>query len=787
MAHSTQAQRFACKCLNIIISEQPRPDSDASTSKDWPNDSDYVHLYVGKEGIKIAHPQVTSRIRTRGVPIAGTSRCSRFTSLMCLICQMTVYRIYQTVPIDVEGKDGPLVPPEEWIEQGVMRSQTGWIDVHKDCLRNEAITRSESSTEFSKLFSLVVPPVTSEPLSSTLPMEHSPSGSTSTPPKHYLTGLRALFPPPPFSPSHPVFVHLSTLAKTRSDEIRASAEEAVAQFIREKEDAVRRVESVLTHEVEALWRRYTEANSNIQRERNASRVGARRAPSGGADVAPALGTPVSVREFVPVRVSMSRPSQSSSMPRISALSASLATSSFHHPRAQSERYVEDANPRALDARRSSHSSGSSRTLESSSSSSTLLTTKPPRLEGSSVLQFRPNNNDSLNTAVSFQYFVDLDEQMRQKRQRQLRAAEAQPSTGQVTTNGASAASAANNAPVAEPQAEASGSSRPTESRGREKRKARKVTFDVQPVEDSDRNGEIEEDSPEVIDLVFDLEDELGEHAVAKTQPTLEVLAPAPRNGRTRTVRAQPNPFTSLRPASLPAPSHIRPPRSSHQGVDSSSSQAAMLSPPPRTDKLRASTSQEPLTAREAEILKLVAADTPSHRGRWYKGSRAWNKLMSREDAKEDEDALDDLAEEQVESTPGERHFVGSLPIKPLVQQRKPLSLASYREEATLHERKASRDPNAPTIQEEDEQETEEQPSASSIRRANYAERDRLRDRDPGALDFGAEGDVAGLEAGPSQASQNGDVDEGVRGRAHALEILKARSEIPDSGMWRSMV
>ncbi|KAL0957267.1 hypothetical protein HGRIS_001081 [Hohenbuehelia grisea] len=104
-------------------------------------------------------------------------------------------------------------------------------------------------------------------------------------------------------------------------------------------------------------------------------------------------------------------------------------------------------------------------------------------------------------------------------------------------------------PVAEPQAEASGSSRPAESHGREKRKARKVTFDVQPVEDSDRNDETEADSSEAMDLVFDLEDEVGERALPKAQPALEELAPVPRNGRTRTVRAQPNP--SPRCAQLP--------------------------------------------------------------------------------------------------------------------------------------------------------------------------------------------------------------------------------------------
>ncbi len=52
---------------------------------------------------------------------------------MCLICKAYVYRIYQNTPSQSD-KDAPNVAPEGWIEQKVMRSLSGWIEVQKECL-----------------------------------------------------------------------------------------------------------------------------------------------------------------------------------------------------------------------------------------------------------------------------------------------------------------------------------------------------------------------------------------------------------------------------------------------------------------------------------------------------------------------------------------------------------------------------------------------------------------------------------------------------------------------------
>jgi hypothetical protein len=75
---------------------------------------------------------MTLRTRSKPVPIGDSTRCTRYTSSTCLICQVLVYRIHQVVPLDVEGKDGPLLPTNEWVEKEILKSATGWIELHKD-------------------------------------------------------------------------------------------------------------------------------------------------------------------------------------------------------------------------------------------------------------------------------------------------------------------------------------------------------------------------------------------------------------------------------------------------------------------------------------------------------------------------------------------------------------------------------------------------------------------------------------------------------------------------------
>jgi hypothetical protein len=71
-------------------------------------------------------------------------------------------------------------------------------------------------------------------------------------------------------------------------------------------------------------------------------------------------------------------------------------------------------------------------------------------------------------------------------------------------------------------------------------------------------------------------------------------------------------------------------------------------------------------------------------------------------------------------------------------------------------------------------------SATAIRKAMYAERDRNRSIDPGpTLGFSEQEDIE-----DEDVSHDG--SDGERGRRHALSILQAGSVIPEAGMWRSM-
>ena len=74
------------------------------------------------------------RTRKIGPPILDSSRCIRFTTLTCLLCQTVAYRVQQLVASDVDLQEGSLLPSPDWVEQETLLSSCGWVEVHKDCL-----------------------------------------------------------------------------------------------------------------------------------------------------------------------------------------------------------------------------------------------------------------------------------------------------------------------------------------------------------------------------------------------------------------------------------------------------------------------------------------------------------------------------------------------------------------------------------------------------------------------------------------------------------------------------
>ncbi|KAF9478408.1 hypothetical protein BDN70DRAFT_895750 [Pholiota conissans] len=786
---------YACKCLNVRLSASQPP----LPAPEYPRDPQYTPVFVKDDGISVIHPQVTARVPSKGEPIPGTSRYSRFSVLTCLFCGLPVYRVHHTFSPDVEGAEATLLPSEEWVEHEIMKTATGWIDVHKDCIVGDAIPQIQASSHFAPVFSLALPQgLISPPPSPLVDEEQLTQRSPSPEPlaAQYLSHLRPLFLQPPFTSSHPIFVHLASLATQKSQELRAAAEQRISDFVTTETAGIEVKEKELKQQVETLWKNFRD---NVQTVQHAQSRGAARPlsrPNINGIVSPSnLSSSVTIRDFAPQPIPLQRPSVSTSAPRVSALSASLATTKFHHPRALQEQTPSPSHSR-------SPSNDDASVLSPHSLTSTLVT--PSRGGGSSILQFVPNGNDDINTQASYRFFLTLDEDMARFKEAQAKKQgtsesskepqEAGPSRhrSSPTTNGVKKAKAAQGTSSAVEGTRPEGETTPSRARDKGKR----VTF-VEPAPIA--NGEKLDDGTEDT-LIFPLEEgteEDLEQAANNPQHTLPLLdQQTTRPVRIRNPRLHNNSgqetFASLRPSSLPIPSHIRPMRS-QPGVDSFS-QSMILNLPrivKRPEEQHATLStQRPVTENEAAILKLLAADTPSHRGAWTPESKAWQTFTRRQDSKDDidhsnipEEEDDDDSNDAGESSSkiDFRGLPASMPVDIVtrIKPREKLSLASYRPTTVLSE-EASGSANPPLGP------GNKPLSSAAIRKALYTERDRYRAMDPGALDFATEEEDEEEESEEIEAEPVKPEEVGEKGRKHALKIIQARDELPAEGMWRSL-
>lgn len=310
------------------------------------------------------------------------------------------------------------------------------------------------------------------------------------------------------------------------------------------------------------------------------------------------------------------------------------------------------------------------------------------------------------------------------------------------------------------------------------------------------------------EMIFELEN--APEGVSLSEPVLNPLsasikAPVRRRNRNKGRNLFSETLVSLRSASLPTSSAIRP----HLPA------APIL--PTNTDNNFTREEPEELgnddstfTAQDEEILRLVAANTPSHRGAWHKDSESWqtfarrgNKSSHRQSDSVDtsEEVLSDeykttdeyhppwisqdrellqvkLTWLRADKSQGYSDLVGSLPvaIAPILRKEPILSLASYQPVGALsstHDAMNSyRDIKSPV-------------SARKAHQAAYAERASLRTLDPGALDF-----IPLAEEDEDEDKHiNGDKQRwfgGDKGRQTAFKIITAVSKEPDAGMWRSL-
>lgn len=807
----------ACKCLNIRIrSRQPPPQSTPPDFlKDGVTDSDYTLMYVGPDGLNVAHPQVTMRTRKMGPSLGDTNRCIRYTTLTCLLCQTLAYRVQQLVPLDVEGQEGPLLPTYDWVEQDILMSSCGWIELHTECLDPDAVFRLLSSTTYSPIFNVTVPPGASKPSAQPSYIASADVSRSRIPSEPVLSNLRPLFPPAPFIPSHPVFAHLSSIATSKSQALRLSAEEQFTALIRDKVAEIEKAEEDLKRVVENLWKRFLESLGQTEKDWGTSDGAKRRDPTRKPNVnnaGPAVGSPVvSVRDFVPVVSPGRMVSPASSIPRVSSLSASLATSAFHHPRALRDRNTHSGeasdiprSPPPYSSHPSSVSSADSPSLSSSNSSRELL----PLATGESLIQpFKRSMDEARDTAASFRYFIDMEAEMEMMRGRQrLPATGTTPAVQEETrkaTEGAQPSNASTSARA--PSDEENKLKGAKEGRlqkldhGRngnnESRGKRKVTFDIKPdalIADGpspEKNGSSQ--GRDVQDMIFDLDGESSDRDSSDAAPVLpfkEIPHIPRRRARPRNTTSHvglPTSLSSLRPTSLPAYASLQVQITKEESTFRTQSPTSERL---HTERMRHTIGAEAPDPQEQDILKLVAADTPSHRGAWKPNSRAWQLFVSRQGGKNG--ATGTFIPEEVEggatvSDTDESDDItsgipGSLPISigPLSRKREPLSLASYQPKTSLSDRAGAMVPPLPNML--------GRHSASALRKASYAARDRGRSMDPGTLDFVSQDDEGDEDDESDDEPSQMDTPDEARGRQRAFKILEARSKLPAAGMWRSL-
>ncbi|KAF9236214.1 hypothetical protein BU15DRAFT_89261 [Melanogaster broomeanus] len=829
----------ACKCLNVRILPQPQSGKPPNFLMNTSSDSEYTLTYVGEQGLAIAHPQLTMRTRKMGPPTADISRRIRFTTLTCLVCQTLAYRVQQLVASDVDGQEGPLLPSPDWVEQEALLSSSGWIEVHKSCLVAEDVARLSSSLTYSPTFGVALPE--SSARATTVPAQPAYEASQDFLPQAsplvgpFLSNLQPLLPPAPFVPSHPVFSHLSSIAVNESQSLRSTAEEHLAEIVREQLVELGKAEDKLRRDVEELWRKFVENVGEVERETGGRLRDTRRRESSRGltlNTSGVSGTPlVSVRDFIPVSRTMPRLTSTSPppVPRASSLSASLATSAFHHPRVAQERAAAHERP-STDSPRSpppysSHPSSLGSVDSALSSSSESPPELFPLVKGDTIVQpFKRSMDESRDTSVSFRYFTILEADAARARHLQqpnagseetpCKPAESDRETGDLK----SAKMASDTETPAKEKKEDrskkcdSDSKPPAEDAPRNRRK---VKFDIKEAHTTDTtsaemNGE---DQPtrkarDIEEMIFDLEDGSSEPESSDAAPALPFVEtvhvqPCRARARVSSHAGLPASLSSLRPTSLPVYSTIQSKVAKGAATKQlEGSNSGVSHPTSITTALEEGRTEdaEQLDAQEEEILKLVAAHTPSHRGAWQPHSKAWQMFVRRRRhgvpgaliPEEVEDGsgriTDDTDDSDCDAPRDTRRYYHDVPpgipaslpidIGPLAHRREPLSLASYQPKTSLTDRAGTIVPAFP--------DGSRRHTSSALRRASYAERDRTRARDPGALDFpnedGADDEDEESDAEPSRVDT---ANEG-RGRQRALKILEARSKVPEAGMWMSL-
>jgi len=224
-------------------------------------------------------------------------------------------------------------------------------------------------------------------------------------PKAHLPTLPPLFLPPPFTPSHPAFSYLSSIANSESQAIRDAAEEYLARVTQEKLDEIRAHETRLRQQTESLWSQFRQGLDKFGGDKK-DHQGLGRKDGGkwnGQGHSPSPGALVTINDFVPTPALHQRLNGGDLTPKASALSTSLATSGFHRPRERGS-----PNP-------SSPPQLPETTKSPSTASSTTMTNYIKADEANDILEpFKRDMSDSKDLATSL-LVLNLEAEMERRR------------------------------------------------------------------------------------------------------------------------------------------------------------------------------------------------------------------------------------------------------------------------------------------------------------------------------------------------------------------------------------
>ena len=219
--------------------------------------------------------------------------------------------------------------------------------------------------------------------------------------------------------------------------MRDEAEEYLRKVVQDKVAELEAEEFKLKQQVELLWVSYKQnisesaSTANGYRGTSGAAKSHQSTPSRTRIVSPGPGhvngtsASVRIREFVPLPNVPRRPSGVISPPQHSALSSSLATTNFHHPRAQSESHARQSStggsspppysPSQGSGSPSRHSATGAASL--ATASSRTLNVAPDTVALSIRDAHRRNMDENLDTATSYRYQTDLRAEMEAEMER----------------------------------------------------------------------------------------------------------------------------------------------------------------------------------------------------------------------------------------------------------------------------------------------------------------------------------------------------------------------------------